>query len=85
MPDGVPTGERPNYPMPKTLCDWSKSDIEKHTDKLRALTANPLYYCRKCARVASTSDVLCKGKRFPHTHPKSEADSPDAATNALSG
>jgi hypothetical protein len=40
--------------MAKTLCDWSKRDLEKHADKLLLLVRDPRYYCRKCARVANT-------------------------------
>lgn len=50
--------------MAKTLCDWSKKDIEKHWDELRALVENPRYICRKCARAASTSKVLCKPRKI---------------------
>ncbi|HEY5895578.1 MAG TPA: hypothetical protein VIT91_20345 [Chthoniobacterales bacterium] len=51
--------------MANTLCDWSKHDIEKSVHKLAALVRNPQFYCRKCARVANTPDVLCKAKHLP--------------------
>ncbi len=51
--------------MAKTLCDWSKRDLEKHPDKLRELVHDPRYYCRKCARAANTSKVLCKPRSLP--------------------
>lgn len=51
--------------MAHTLCDWSKHDIEKSAHKLAALVRNPQFYCRKCARVANTPDVLCKPKHLP--------------------
>lgn len=51
--------------MAKTLCDWSKSDIEKHAGKLFRLTRDPSFFCKKCARVANTAKVLCKPARFP--------------------
>ncbi len=50
--------------MPKTLCDWSKHDIEWHAARLRRLTDNPVFFCRKCARVANSSKVLCKPRAF---------------------
>lgn len=53
--------------MAKTLCEWSKHDLEKHPDKLYELVREPRYYCNKCACVANTSKVLCK----PHPFPKS--------------
>lgn len=51
--------------MAKTLCDWSKRDLEKHADKLLKLVRDPAFYCRKCARVANTSKVLCKPRKLP--------------------
>jgi hypothetical protein len=44
----------------KSLCDWSKKDIEKHFDELCRLTADPQFTCRKCARSAHEADHLCK-------------------------
>lgn len=51
--------------MAKTLCDWSKRDLEKHADKLLELVRDPRFYCRRCARVANTGKVLCKPRRLP--------------------
>lgn len=51
--------------MAKTLCDWSKRDLEKHPDKLLEVVRDPQFYCRKCARVANTSKVLCKPRKLP--------------------
>lgn len=48
----------------KTICDWSKKDLEKKSEKLRALTINATHYCRKCGRVANTKKALCKAKSF---------------------
>jgi len=50
--------------MAKTLCDWSKHDIERDVDKLHALTRHPTHHCPKCARVANTPKVLCKPRHF---------------------
>lgn len=50
--------------MSKTLCDWSKHNIERHPDKLAELVLEPRYYCRKCARAANTSKVLCKPREL---------------------
>jgi hypothetical protein len=55
--------------MAKTLCDWSKSKIEKHAHKLLELVREPSFFCRKCARVANTSKVLCKPRKLPRTAP----------------
>lgn len=46
--------------MGKTLCDWSKKDIEKHFEELCRLTTDPRFTCRKCARSAHESRHLCK-------------------------
>ncbi len=51
--------------MAKTLCDWSKRDLSKHADKLLELVDPPRFFCRKCARVANISKVLCKPSRLP--------------------
>jgi hypothetical protein len=50
--------------MAKTICDWSKKDLEKHPEKLWELTREPTFYCRKCGRVANSRKVLCKGRKF---------------------
>lgn len=51
--------------MAKTLCEWKKRDLEKHPEKLLELVRDPRFYCRKCARVANTSKVLCKPRKLP--------------------
>lgn len=53
--------------MAKTLCDWSKHDLEKKADKLLKIVRDPRFYCRRCARVAHKSKVLCKPRRLPVT------------------
>jgi hypothetical protein len=50
--------------MAKTLCDWSKKDIEKRANELAALLRDPQFYCRKCARGACTYKVLCEPKKL---------------------
>lgn len=50
--------------MSKTLCDWSKSDIEKHFDKLCDIVRDPRFTCRKCARSAHDAKSLCKPKKM---------------------
>ncbi len=51
--------------MAKTLCDWSKKDLEKHAERLAEIVVPPRFYCRKCARVANQADVLCKAEKLP--------------------
>lgn len=50
--------------MGETLCDWSKSEIKERRGELYMLTAEPKFFCRKCARVAGNHKVLCKPMKF---------------------
>ena len=50
--------------MAKTLCDWSKTDIKERAEELLAITREPTFFCRKCARVANQPRVLCKPMSF---------------------
>ncbi len=60
--------------MAKTLCDWSKRDIEKKAEKLYSLVIDPKFICRKCARVANQYQVLCKPKRMPPVDRSGDSD-----------
>ena len=51
--------------MAKTICDFSKKDLERNPGRLHALTRNACFYCKKCGRVANTKKVLCKAQTFP--------------------
>jgi hypothetical protein len=64
--------------MAKTLCDWSKRDLSKHADKLLSLVDPPRFFCRKCARVANISKVLCKPSRLPRQNQAARVDSSQA-------
>ena len=61
----------------KTLCDWSKKDIEKHFDALCEITNAPRFTCRKCARSAHDSKHLCK--------PRKRIDTGSSARNGNDG
>jgi hypothetical protein len=50
--------------MAKTLCDWTRKDIEKRAGELERLLSEPRFYCRKCARCACVGKVLCKPRRL---------------------
>jgi hypothetical protein len=49
--------------MAKTLCDWTSKDIKKHFEELSLLVAKPHFVCRKCARCAESSKLLCEPKK----------------------
>jgi hypothetical protein len=50
---------------PKSLCDWSKSDLKEGARTLAALVRRADHYCVKCARVSNDKRVLCKAKKLP--------------------
>ena len=47
-------------PMSKTLCDWSKKDIERHAAELLSIVTPQNYLCFKCARTACDKHYLCR-------------------------
>jgi len=53
--------------MAKTICEWSKKELEEQPERLFAITRDPKFYCRKCGRVANTKKALCKAKGFEET------------------
>jgi len=48
----------------KSLCKFSKDDIEKHFDKLAEVTYKSSFLCTKCARSANSKKWLCKPKEI---------------------
>ena len=46
--------------MGKTLCDWSKKEIERHTAELLAIVTPQRFICFKCARTACEKQYLCR-------------------------
>jgi len=50
--------------MAKTICDFSRKEIESNPGRLFELIRDPQFYCSKCGRVANTKKVLCKAKDF---------------------
>ena len=51
--------------MSKTLCDWSRKDIERDLERLAEIVRAPRWICRKCARAASADRYLCKPRPLP--------------------
>lgn len=56
--------------MSKTICEWSRKDLEKRSDELRELTRDAGYFCAKCGRVANVKKALCKAKGFEVKKPE---------------
>jgi hypothetical protein len=48
----------------KSLCDFTKSDLAKYEKKLKKLVKKPKYICKKCLRVSSDKDFLCKPNKI---------------------
>ena len=48
------------YDMSKTLCDWSKKDIERHAAELLEIVTPQHFICFKCARTACEKNYLCR-------------------------
>lgn len=44
----------------KHMCDLSKKDFEKISEKVTIIVSNPRYICKKCLRVANVDERLCK-------------------------
>jgi len=61
--------------MGKTICDWSKKDLERDSAILFEITRDADFYCRKCGRVANLKKVLCKAERFRKKDTKKEQSS----------
>jgi hypothetical protein len=71
--------------MGKTLCEWSKSDLEKSAAKLARLVVEPRYFCRKCARVANRESVLCKPRKLPWPEDVEEEEGAEAEPASAGG
>jgi len=48
----------------KSLCDWHKTEIEKHFSELVEIISQPRYLCKKCARAAKKKQFLCKPEKL---------------------
>ena len=46
--------------MSKTLCDWSKKDIERRAAELLEIVMPQRFICFKCARTACDQHHLCR-------------------------
>ena len=50
--------------MGRTLCDWSKKDIERHALELLSIVTPQNWLCQKCARTACDERYLCRPKEI---------------------
>jgi len=57
----------------KTLCDYSRKDIDKDLSKILTLVRTPKYICIKCARAAKERDALCKPIKIKEKNQRSKA------------
>ena len=48
----------------KKFCDFNKKELKQHEEGIINLISNPKYYCKKCIRVSSKKDFLCKPKNI---------------------
>ena len=48
----------------KTFCDFNSNDIKKWEQEILKVVRSPKYICKKCVRVSSTKDLLCKPHRI---------------------
>jgi hypothetical protein len=46
--------------MGKTLCDWSKKEIERHAAELLTIVTPQRFICFKCAPTACGKHYLCR-------------------------
>lgn len=68
-----------NLAVAKTLCDWKKKEIERNRELLAELVSHPRYLCKKCARAAAVSKVLCKPSSLKRTPAKSKEEASEKA------
>lgn len=50
--------------LTKTLCEIKRNEIKDLEDELILILKTPKYMCKKCLRVASIKDYLCKPKKI---------------------
>ena len=48
----------------KTFCDFTKNDIDKFEKNIKKMIKDPKYLCKKCLRVSSDKNYLCKPKKI---------------------
>ncbi len=54
----------------KTLCEWTKKELEKDRKELFELVAKPTHVCRSCGRAAADKDALCKPLKIKTAKPE---------------
>lgn len=50
--------------MSRTLCDWSKKDIQRYASKLLDIVSPQVFLCEKCARTACEKKYLCRPREI---------------------
>ena len=48
----------------RTLCEYKKDEIKDELDELKKIVVPAKYICKKCARVASDEEYLCKPEKI---------------------
>ena len=44
----------------KTLCDFTKHDLDKYGKEIKKMIKKPKHLCKRCLRVSSDKNYLCK-------------------------
>ena len=54
-----------NMSLPnKTLCEFTKNDLDNYENKIKKMIKKPKHMCKKCLRVSSDKNYLCKPSKI---------------------
>ncbi len=56
--------------MAKTLCDYKKSELKAHAQKMQKQNEGEILICAKCARVAVDKENVCKPQKWKKAEKK---------------
>ena len=48
----------------KTLCEFTKNDLDNYENKIKKMIKKPKHMCKKCLRVSSDKNYLCKPSKI---------------------